>query len=540
MKPNAFNEEELIRHVEKICESPEFRSKQVLCRFLSYIVSETLAGRGENIKAFNIGVDVFNRDEDFDPGQDTLVRINAVRLRRMLDLYYGNTGKDDDLRIVIPKGGYVPEVIEQSVSGEATEQASVPRRERVMNLEPFIAVLSFKDLVGDPENAYFARGFSYELLVELTKFEDLQVFNFLSITDFPDDHSRLHATMLEKGIRFALGGAVHGDKDRVNVLVELHDLHEGRQIWIERYSEKLLAESLIEIQERIAQEVSGKLGSEYGIILRRLTLDAQRKKPQKLGTYTAVLKYYNYQIESTPETAEEAFKALSKAVENDPQSGIALSCLAALHGNVYSLDFPDAEKSYAIAGDLAERAYQLDPYNLLVQIVLSFKCFIYEEKDRFFHLSDRILEKNPRSTLRLGALGFHRSLYGDWERGKQILDSVMHGNLEYANYFHGATTAYYYRKEAYEEALKEANMYQVRGFFWAPLLRAATLGQLNRRAEAGPELEHLKQLKPDFEKKARYLISRYIKEEPLVDHMIEGLRKAGLHIRDAAAGPAKK
>ena len=79
MLENTIDEDVLIGHVKKICKSPEFRGKPVLCKFLSYIVSETLAGRGTNIKAFSIGVDVFNRDENFDPGQDTLVRIKGWR-----------------------------------------------------------------------------------------------------------------------------------------------------------------------------------------------------------------------------------------------------------------------------------------------------------------------------------------------------------------------------------------------------------------------------------------------------------------------------
>ena len=528
MKSNAINEEALIRHVEKICNSPEFRSKQVLCRFLSYIVSEKLAGRGEDIKAFSIGVDVFNRDADFDPGQDTLVRINAGRLRRMLDQYYSNTGKHDDLQIEIPKGGYVPRVISRSGLREEAKNETTSGRERMMTLEPSLAVLSFKDLIGDPNNAYFARGFSYELLIELTKFEDLQVFNFLTITEHPDKGSKLHSSLLEKGIRFTVGGAVHGDKERMNVLVELRDLYEGKPVWSERYTKKILADNLIEIQEHIAHEISRKLGSEYGIILRQLTMDAQRQKPHVLSTYTAVLKYYNSLVHSTPETSAEAFEALNRAVENDPQSGIALSCLAVMHGTAYSLDYLEADTSYAIFGELAEQAYLLDPYNLFVQLALVYKCFLYDEKERFVHLADRMLDRNPKSTLRLGALGFHLSLYGEWDRGKQILDSVMQGHLEYPKYFHGATTLYYYRDNSYELALKEALMYKVPGFFWGPMLRAAVLGQLSRKPEAQTELQYLRRIMPDFEKKARFLISLFVKEEALVVHIIKGLQKAGL------------
>ncbi len=71
MKPVIHNniEESLIIHqVEKICSSPEFRTKKLLCEFLSYIISEELAGRGALIKGYSVGVDVFGKGEDFDPG----------------------------------------------------------------------------------------------------------------------------------------------------------------------------------------------------------------------------------------------------------------------------------------------------------------------------------------------------------------------------------------------------------------------------------------------------------------------------------------
>jgi len=527
----AVEEDILIRHVEKICQSPEFRSKQVLCKFLSYIVSETLAGRGDQIKAFTIGVDVFGRDADFDPGQDTLVRINAGRLRRALDSYYQNTGKYDAVRIEIPKGGYLPRIIQSPASRNEPLLAPGQERGNPMILEPSIAVLSFKNLTGDPNNSYFAKGFSYELMVELTKFEDLQVYNYLSISDYPEQGSEVHGSLMEKDIRFAVGGAVLRNKERIIMLVDLHDLHDGKQVWSERYSEKVKAENFIEIQENISRKISGKLGSEYGIVLQRLALDSKKQKPRNLGTYTAVLKYFNYLVNHTPETVREAFDALNQAVENDPTSGIALSSLAALHGTAYALDYPNADASYKAAGELAEKAYFQDPNNLLVLLSLAFKCFLYNEKDRFFELADRIVKMNPKGTLRMGALGFHLALYGDWERGKQILDTVLRGHMEYPRYFHGATTLFFYRDGTYEKALEEANLYRVPGFFWGPLLRAAVLGQLSRTEEAKKELLQVEQLKPDFAKKARYLLSRFVKEASLVEHIVEGLLKAGMDIQ---------
>ena len=78
-------------------------------RFLSFVVSETLAGRGERIKAYTIAVDVFGRGLDFDPISDPIVRIEATRLRSALSTYYEHMGRNEQVRILIPPGGYVPQ-----------------------------------------------------------------------------------------------------------------------------------------------------------------------------------------------------------------------------------------------------------------------------------------------------------------------------------------------------------------------------------------------------------------------------------------------
>jgi hypothetical protein len=71
-------------------------------------VDETLAGRGDRIKAYVIGTNVLQRDEAFDPQSDPIVRIEASRLWRSLERYYLLARQDDPIRIDIPKWGYVP------------------------------------------------------------------------------------------------------------------------------------------------------------------------------------------------------------------------------------------------------------------------------------------------------------------------------------------------------------------------------------------------------------------------------------------------
>jgi adenylate cyclase len=93
--------------LERIAASSAFDASPRNRAFLRFIVEETLADRGDRIKAYTIGTDVLHRDAGFDPQADPIVRIEASRLRRSLERYYLIAGKNDPIRIDIPKGGYV-------------------------------------------------------------------------------------------------------------------------------------------------------------------------------------------------------------------------------------------------------------------------------------------------------------------------------------------------------------------------------------------------------------------------------------------------
>ena len=99
--------DEVHAFLRKLLGSDEFNASERNRRFLSYVVEETLDGRGSRIKAYNIALAAFGRGNDFDPLADPIVRIEAGRLRRSLEHYYLTAGKADAIRIDIPKGSYV-------------------------------------------------------------------------------------------------------------------------------------------------------------------------------------------------------------------------------------------------------------------------------------------------------------------------------------------------------------------------------------------------------------------------------------------------
>ncbi|MGH6917927.1 MAG: adenylate cyclase, partial [Geminicoccaceae bacterium] len=106
--PEAIPFDQIQAELERIIASGAFDASRRNRAFLRFIVEETLARRGDRIKAYTIGTSVLQRDEAFDPQADPIVRIEAARLRRSLERYYLIAGQADPIRIDIPKWGYVP------------------------------------------------------------------------------------------------------------------------------------------------------------------------------------------------------------------------------------------------------------------------------------------------------------------------------------------------------------------------------------------------------------------------------------------------
>jgi adenylate cyclase len=106
--PEALALETIRSAVDRAVESPQLDSCPSLCRFLRYVVEETLAGRGANIKEYSLGLEVFHRGESFDPRLDPIVRVQARNLRIRLARYYAGPGANHPIRIELPKRTYVP------------------------------------------------------------------------------------------------------------------------------------------------------------------------------------------------------------------------------------------------------------------------------------------------------------------------------------------------------------------------------------------------------------------------------------------------
>jgi tetratricopeptide (TPR) repeat protein len=139
--------------LDGVLSSDAFVAAPRLRQFLSYVVEERAAGRGESIKGKSIAVDVYERSLDDDTSQN-LVRVEARRLRRQLDQYYRGHGRNDPWRIVIDVGGYAPRFERQAPGSDVPLQPRpTGNRRPILFATGGIAAILVVAIVNLPRNA---------------------------------------------------------------------------------------------------------------------------------------------------------------------------------------------------------------------------------------------------------------------------------------------------------------------------------------------------------------------------------------------------
>lgn len=113
----AVSRNEVEAALERLLSAEEFRSSPQLAAFLRFVVTATLDGKNDRIKGYTIATEALGRGDDFDPQTDPIVRVEAIRLRRLMASHYDRVGLSEPVRITIPRGTYVPVFTRNSEAG---------------------------------------------------------------------------------------------------------------------------------------------------------------------------------------------------------------------------------------------------------------------------------------------------------------------------------------------------------------------------------------------------------------------------------------
>jgi hypothetical protein len=146
--------EHLLEQINRLANSHALHGSESLCKLLRYLAKHAVDHPGTPIKEFQIATEVFGRSPDFDPQLDSMVRVQAGRLRSKLTEYYSSDGLEDPVVVELPKGTYVlsfhhrnhaaakslPGNVNGAVSKEALEKSTERRwGTEVISLSIFLA-----------------------------------------------------------------------------------------------------------------------------------------------------------------------------------------------------------------------------------------------------------------------------------------------------------------------------------------------------------------------------------------------------------------
>jgi TolB-like protein len=515
--------EKIQTQLQRILSHPEFLATDQQRAFLQFVVSETIEGRADDIKGYTVATCVFGRKADFDPSFDPVVSVQAHKLRRALERYYLLDGKQDPIRIDIPKGRYVPTFCEQAVTeSDGTPKSKQQSETGFEESWPSVLIRPFQNLTGDSELNYLSIGLAIELATEITRYRDIRV-----LMQGPEGHGR---RVSDSSARFAIDGSVRKDSAGIRVAVNLIDTSAHTQIWSDMHASDLKAAQLFAFQEHVARVVVAKIAGETGIIARALSVESKNTPPHDIKTYEAMLRYYEFNLDFSEKTFLSAYEALKLATSKEPDCGRAWSMLGRLYANNYSMELFDIETPLEEALAYAERGAKLDPANQRVRLILAYVLLFKNELTAGLAEADRSLALNPSSLILLDNIGYMMTLFGDWKRGPAMIRKAIELNPYYSPICHYALWLDWVRKGEYEQAYLETLNFRSPVLFWEPLMKAAVLGLLGKSAEGRQAVHDLLTLKPDFPSRGGILIRHYIKFENIVERVLEGLNKVGLRI----------
>jgi adenylate cyclase len=568
--------DEVRAQMRRILADPTFQASPARRELLRFVVDETLAGRADRLKGFAIALTVFDRQDDFDPQSDPVVRVEARRLRRDLDSYYVTVGKRDPLVISIPKGGYVPHFERRDVDpapdapppGDARrrywlaiallaaaflgvfgwlgagllDSKSLPRSNGSEDVStalprgPKIAVLPFLNLSGDPEQAYFAEGVSDQIVTDLARFKALFVLSPQSTAKYQEQSADPPRLKRELGIDYLLTGSVRHDQGQIRLLTRLVDAGSGKIVWSDSYSDELTPSNVFEIQEDVSQQVSAVIASNYGVIAEAGQTKAQSEPSTSLAAYDCVLRYYSYQKSFDRQEHARVRACLERAVELDPDYADAWAVLANVYAQEHRFGYNPRPELYdprerSLAA--ARRAVEIEPRNPTAQLMLANALFDRHDLVGFKAAGERAIALNPNDPDILAHFGLRLVYMGEWERGRALVTKAIALNPEHPEWYTDPIIYYYYQTRDYQRALVEAQRQQISSGIWWLLFRAMILGQLGRSEEAQPAIEAALKLQPDVRERLWNMARVWNVPDPDIEHIAEGLRKAGL-----AIGPA--
>lgn len=314
------SEAKIAEQLGRILASKAFRQADRLKRFLSFIVEETAAGRGERLKEFVVGVEVFGKPESFDPRNDPIVRVQARRLRAQLARYYREEAPDSEILIELPKGGYAP-----TFRSLKTAPARRGVRPTLISRNT-VVVLPFADHSESRDQGYFCEGLTQEVVHALAGTPEIRLMAW-SESAAPGSQTGIRMAAEHSNAAVIVTGSVRKSGADARITVSLIDTASGCYLWSGALDRPL--QSVFAIQEEVARLIVEQLKRET---VGGAPAHDVRHRAENLAAYNLYVQGRYHVNQRTEEGLRKAVDFFEKALVENAQYAQAYSGLSDAYG----------------------------------------------------------------------------------------------------------------------------------------------------------------------------------------------------------------
>ena len=341
--PARLPDQGVQEQLARLLASNTFMQVDRLKRFALFIVQESLAGRGTELKEYVIGVHVFGREDSFDPRTDPIVRVQARRLRARLDRYYREEGHADDVVIELPKGGYTP--VFRRRDGAVPPRASLGEAMAGRNT---IVVVPHRDCSPSATLGAFCRGLSDEIVHTLVSATRLRVIAPREPSDGASDGPLRHDA------RFIVEGSVRLSQGRVRVTTHVVDGASGHVLLSS--ADDASAADPFDAQQQIAATLAERLKP----ALHDGAPPGTSRSSDNLAARNLYLQGQYHVNQRTEDGLLKAVDFFERAIVEDALYALAYSGLADAYGLVAHYGVLGPADAWAKAASSAASAVMLD------------------------------------------------------------------------------------------------------------------------------------------------------------------------------------
>jgi serine/threonine-protein kinase len=399
------------RQLDRVLSSDGFCRNERLARFLRFVVEQHLQGRDSEIKESVIAVEVFGRSADHDPRRDSIVRTEAGRLRSRLREYQIAEGKNDEVIIELPKGGYTPvfrrAAIEPTAPSASTPKPWFPSGSQLLAALALtavaagvvgwwwtprpaapisIAVLPLTNLSPDVVKDYFADGLTIEIIRNLSIIEGLAVRSQTSSFAFAGKPRNIREAGKLLGVEYILEGSVMREGRQLRINAQLVRVRDDEPLWSRRFDRELT--DVLAIQDEISRGIVNHLRLKIGLGRRRYETSPE--------SYDLYLHARALPLRGGLAGVDESVALYEQVITKDASFAPAFAGLAMARAMRSGRPQFNAAEELAGMRAAAEKAIQLDPLLAEAHDALAMAYARETQWEQSEHSFRRAIELDPR------------------------------------------------------------------------------------------------------------------------------------------------